>query len=206
MPDVAVADVLRIVFQCRAGDQLGLNVRHYKCTAIVGVGSVDLLAIATAFYVNFNSLYTQLLSEHALFEGTSCQRVSPDETSTYASTDAGIPGESVGDLLPRQVSGMITLYSPLIGRKNRGRCYVPFPGEAANDVDSTPVAGYVTVLQELADLLAAPQDISAGSATATLVPVIRHADATSETQLDRGVARDKWATQRRRGSYGRANP
>jgi len=153
--------------------------------------------------------YAALLSTLATFWGVSVQAVPPTAPSPPAnSAGAPVPGTAAGDMLPSQTSGIITLRTAAIGRRNRGRVYVPFPAEADSSPQGRPTVGYIGRLGNLAAQLTLPLTIAAGGGTAIVEPVIYHRLDTPPTStfITAAVARPLWATQRRRGDYGRPNP
>jgi len=202
---MAVGDIVQATIRCQAGVQAGLNVRHYRSTATVG-GSVPLTFLADQLYVVFNILYAALLSDQANFLGVTVQKIFPlPAMMPIPSSQAATVGLLTGDLLPRQTAGLITLRTAFAGRKFRGRAYIPFPAESVNEVDSSPTAAYVANLSTLAQNLLQPQQIADGPNTETFLPVIWHRATSTSDFLTMAQVHDAWATQRRRGSFGRPN-
>lgn len=147
---VAVGDVLESVTVTTHTEQAGLNVRHWRIDNIVG-GTTDIQKIADAMATAWAAPYKALMSASALFRGVRLRRLSPGPpTVTLVSSLNAGPGDIAGDPLPRQVSGIITLQTTQGGPSGRGRMYIPFPSESANDPDSTPSAIYVIGLEALA--------------------------------------------------------
>jgi hypothetical protein len=81
---------------------------------------------------------------------------------------------------------------------------VPFPNAAENDADLTPIAGYVARLNSLAAVLISFQT-TAGVNNCTLVPILWNRTLSEATDITNGVGKKLWATQRRRGDFGRIN-
>lgn len=86
---------------------------------------------------------------------------------------------------------------------------MPFPAAADDDGNGQPSAGYLTKLGTYGNAVFAVTDFNAGGRLAFVDFVLLHrnADPTLDTydfitQVDVGAG---WATQRRRGSYGRQN-
>ena len=111
--------------------------------------------------------------------------------------------------IPTQVAGMVSFYCEDGGRKGRGRSYIPFPDQASNvAATDTPITAYVNNLDLFAAAVLGPNEISSGPNTLTLngglfdqyspsIPVFR--------PFVTWISRRRWATQRKRGNYGRAN-
>jgi len=128
----------------------------------------------------------------------------PRKASGIASDTAS--GSGGAGTLPGQTSSIITWQTTLAGARNRGRAYVPFPPSAAQDTDNSPTAGFKATLQSLADQWAVPVTIVGTTGSIDLQPTIFHRATNDDTLVLVGLARKKWATQRRRGDYGRPNP
>jgi hypothetical protein len=138
--------------------------------------------------------------------GMDGQVILPTLLTPVGNTTGNGFGDNAGDALPRQTSGIISLVTALGGRKNRGRVYVPFPSETDNAIAGHPTAGYVTALGDLAAILTGPYiGVGAGGNTNDLQPVILHRVDGSVTPITGHFERSFWATQRRRGDFGRPN-
>ncbi|MCJ7620358.1 MAG: hypothetical protein MUP64_09100, partial [Anaerolineae bacterium] len=95
------------------------------------------------------------------------------------------------------------------GRRKGGRMYIPFPGEGDNDATSLPSAAYVA---RLATHATGVLNTLTVGVTFTAIPVVQAITYVGGV-LILGATRtitevrssDRWATQRRRGSYGRKN-
>jgi len=187
------------------GEQLAVNTLHFLVTAITGVGATD-----AEIAVNHETIYAPLtkgvMSSAALYYGLQVQKIFPAPPRVAAATVLlqGV-GLVAGDPLPKQVCGILTKRTAFAGRTFRGRIYLPFPSETDNAVDSTPTPGY---LANLAFWVIALQGniLTAGAGgTNTLRHILFHRATGGFDFVTSAVARDKWATQRRRGAYGRPN-
>lgn len=202
----ADGDKIAVRLFCKAAEQVSVNVLHYRVESQTGNGAFP-SQVADAMANKVSDEMKALLSAEALYAGLSVQRIAPGvpDVQTYSTIGAGA-GLVVGDLLPRQTCGIITKRTVFAGRAYRGRVYLPFPSEASNDTDSTPTAVYLGDLDLLAAELVDPVTAGAGGDTTSIVPVLKNKLPHAEwPRLVVCVARDKWATQRRRGSYGQAN-
>jgi hypothetical protein len=108
-------------------------------------------------------------------------------------------------VLPTQVSGIITKRSSFTGRANRGRIYFPFPATQSLDTDETPKAAYVTLIQAYADNIGALHSVTSAGGSANLTPIIVNRTLSHLVVWEDSLARKRWATQRRRGDFGRTN-
>jgi hypothetical protein len=217
----ADGDIYCCRFWSKLGDQAACNVRYYLLVSHAGNGaSQD--AVAAAIDAEVATDLKPLMSSAAEYLGSTTQRVwpTPPTVASFLQTARGF-GAVTGDPLPKQVSGLIMLRTEFAGRKYRGRMYVPFPGEADNDATTKPSAGYQARLVTLGNSLVA--DVNAGAAPDTSVlqpglpgrtktPVPGDPDrftyplnGTFVPFIDNFGLRTIWATQRRRGDFGRKN-
>jgi len=203
---LALNDVVRLRVACYTANQQGVNVCHFQVTTVVGTGQTD-AQVAGAFDTALAARYKAVLSVAARYRGVSIQRILP-LPPTYpqiVTTSDGV-GTVAGDMMSTQTSGIVSAKTEFAGPKYRGRAYIPFPGEASNDANGLPIAGYVTDLEDIGDELYTPVVIGGGGNTVTLTPCIYHRATATVTKIDGYTARAKWATQRRRGSFGQVNP
>lgn len=184
--------------------QLGINVLHYLCTSHTGLGATT-QEIANLFNTANAARYKALISVAATFRGIGCRAIFPLPPSVEDFTTAllGV-GTVAGDILPLQTCGLVKKASALAGRKNRGRMYIPFPGEADSDVNGLPTAGYITRLDSLNGSIFPGQVFigAAGSSTCSFGVWSRINQLFVFTPT--AINRTGWATQRRRGSLTKA--
>lgn len=201
---MAIGDIYRVTAWCYFQEQAGLNVLHYQVTGEQG-GTLTPALVATQFGSQNGPLYRQVLASTASYIGCTSQRIVPKPPSLLAtSTTSAGAGLVAGDVLPKQTAGIISFYTLNAGRRYRGRAYVPFPGEADNVADSTPSPTYVTMIGQLG-LSLKGMNVTSGGLTATLALVIYHRDLLIGTLVQGHVTKKLWATQRRRGDFGRTN-
>lgn len=194
----------------QAGEQVAVNTIWYRIADMAGIiTDVDLLnhIIGVAAWP---TAWKALLSDDAIYRGFQMGRAYPKPPTRPNHTIVGAgSGSVVGEILPRQVSGIISFQTDFAGPKFRGRLYIPFPSEASSEaVLGTPVASYVTALDTLAALLVAGFAVAPGGGNScTMAHVIYHRDNEPPTYdlVREGFGREKWATQKRRGSYGQPN-
>lgn len=202
---MAVNDILEVRFASMCDGQLGLNVRHYEITAEV-LGGATLQEIADGLDAIFSPLVRPLMHNTALWWGTGARHFRPLPISTEFSCIANQgAGNIAGDRMPRQVAGLISLRTAQAGRSGRGRLYIPFPGEASNDIDGTPTLAWNTLAQTLATAVKATQTIVGAGTSTTLKPVVWSRAQNQRYAILTTLVRTNWATQRRRGSFGAPN-
>jgi len=210
-PTLAVNDRVQIVSYCQMGDQAGLNVFHYKVTGLATAGGNALSRLMEALETaTYPASLRACMTSTAAYRGFTAQILAPVPSIAYGSqTGAGIGG-IVSQGLPRQDCGIIQKRSAVPGRRKGGRFYVPFPAEENNTTDGIPDATYLGLINALATVLEGALTWGdAGSAVPVIytrpdpthIPPVLASDHLIATC--RGL--QKWATQRRRGSFGRTN-
>lgn len=188
--------------------QIAVNRRLLKVTAFSGGAptTLDLVGGVSAWVA---SLWKQLLPIDTNFQGVRLRTLDPDMNETWAetTTDAGPGNYSIdASAAPAQVSGLMRFYTDLRGKRGEGRTFVGFPPVEAIDTDSTPVAEYVTRLNALAAKYAGAQLIDFGAFTFTTLFGLYDKGPPATFGLFTSKDCPKaFATQRRRGEFGRLN-
>ena len=213
---LALGDFVRVRTYCLFDLQAQLSVNNldYIVGAVGGTPATD-QDVADQVDAAVAGPYKDLMTAAATYKGVQVSTLlvtPPYLTRTNpvsATTNAGV-GVAAGAPLPGQVSGLISLRTARGGRAGRGRSYIGFPGIVHDTGAGNPTAGYVAFLVALADQITVGLSISAGGRTATLVRVVLHTKNKFEVVpppdgVTSFVARAKWATQRRRGDFGRLN-
>jgi len=188
--------------------QAAYNILYWEIASIVGGASVDLQALCNELDSLTKVPACDIITASASYSGVGLKRISPGVPSVEAvsTTGSGV-GTWAGDAYAKQVAGIITKRTVKSGRKYRGRLYLPFVSEAAAHTDTTPTAAYLTAADAYALVTVAPITlVPAGVTGVFLTPLLKHAAVgTTADTITNYVVRDKWATQRRRGDYGRPN-
>lgn len=202
---MAVNDIVQIRFFCQDDEQGSVNVRHYKISAQTGLGAT-LLDIASHFSGVFGPLYKPLVNNNSSYRGTGARIIFPLPATgeVLDNTAAGV-GTGGANALPRQTCGLLTLRTIFAGPKNRGRLYIPFPSTAFNDANGLPTAGYLVAADALGTALGQNQLCGVIPDTSTLIPVLFNRVTHASQVYSSIISRPRWATQRRRGSFGRPN-
>lgn len=186
-------------------DQLGLNVRHYVVVAATAPEPTR-VQIAQQFYTAMNAIYGPMLNNNATFRGFAVRFIWPGPVSVEDhSTGAAIAGTAGAISAPRQTAGLIKLSTGLAGRTGRGRIYVPFPATASVQLDGSLGPAYTTNLATLAGAWSAQVVVPNGAGSITLQPIIWHRSTHTFSLVTGAIPRTVWATQRRRGGFGRTN-
>jgi len=199
---VQVADIVQISVFCKAGDQVSVNVFNYQVSAITG-GGPTLADCAGTFGDLVKDHYRACMGAAATFLGTKASvfGATPQPMPGYYSNHGA--GTGTGDLLPRAVSGLIQWQTDYTGKSYRGRTYIPFPCEAFSGSDGEPTAGYITALDALGSDFKNITEFVGEFSTATIALVINSRQLNQFTPVTTASYPLKWATQHRRGDYGR---
>lgn len=197
-------DLFKINVYCDTPSQIGIFGWWAKVDTVLN-GGVNLDACAVQVDAVYSALVMALLSKNANYLG--CKISVPYVTPQPMPSIVNNPQTGLvnADVMPTQVSGIITLQTNFVGQRNRGRCYVPFPGETDNDATGFPTAGYLVNLAALASQIVAPNTATSGISATGFIPVIFHRGTVSTTSIVGARANPRWATMKKRGAYGRTN-
>jgi hypothetical protein len=202
-----IGSIVRAVTYCSVPGQVSTNTHKFQLTSLTGAGAFNSVDFLASYDSALSLLYLPLLANGATYHGTQLYLMNPigaaprpDDITT--NTAVGTGGAS---LMPTQASGLISFYTSLLGKTGQGRSYIPFPSATSNDTNGTPTAAYITDLDSLAFSLRAPQVIVAGGVSGTFELVVYKGGAAIPQFVIDTTQRDAWATQRRRGAFGKAN-
>lgn len=208
-PVIAVGNVIEVVSVCRTTDQIGLNVFHYLVSK---TGGTQLLSDFTTWLHThgFGPAMIACLSSEAEFRGILVRVVQPTPSVFFGDMIDQGDGTVAGDMLPRQVAGLISKRSAVAGRRKSGRFYMPFPGEGDNADTAVPTDDYVSRLTTVSTAIVS--DLGDGTTYSAQLCIYQRPRTVGGVLMPyatRAVsftkASEAWATQRRRGSYGRTN-
>lgn len=204
---LAVNDILEFKRYCFLNNQVSVNTMHYRITAITPGTLIQ--DIVDAYDATEAPLVRPMLVVDATYRGVSGQKIrgaTENLALSVANTGVGTGGVVP---LPSQTCGIVTKRSLQAGRSGRGRMYWPFPATVDCDpATGQPVALYISGLDAWATASIA---ITIGFLTVPgfgMRAVLKQslvADYTLWPELASWTSQLKWATQRRRGAYGRLN-
>lgn len=205
MANVANAEVYIARVYTTLASQLAITTMHYRISNLAGVFTE--VELANGIRSPINAAYASLMSDQASLRGVGVQRVFPlPPRATAFDGLAATAGGDASDALPKQICGVIAKRTQFAGRKFRGRMYIPFPAEAANDpTQGRPSAAYQAGLATLAGLWDNVLSLVGGGGGCDATPVIWHASTSTHDDITSCVARTFWGTQRRRGDFGATN-
>ncbi len=193
---------------CMAGDQVGINVRNWRVTDIVGGASFDAQDYVDALSLRASFLHRAWMPDSCRYLGMQLYNINvagiPSEVVTSAA--GGGLGNQSSEQLPRQVAGLIHLKTLLASRHGRGRMYIPFGCELWNTTNGDVSPTALAILDSLRILYGEPQTVSLAGVHCQLWPAIKERATNVLTLVFNSSTEKRWATQRRRGQFGRQNP
>lgn len=205
---IVANDIVEVKTVCTEDNQFGMNVFSFQVLTAPTAALTD-QELADAISTLFGNFLCPMIRVDASYAGCYMRYWHLGTWGPQTnSTDGAAAGSDPGTKLPDQVTGLITKKTTYGGRAGRGRIYVPFPSQARLDADNTPTLAYVGLLQTQFTWLLVPTVwLSVTPASTWSMQLIIHNEAmTSFKPVTGFVYRKKWATQRRRGNYGKLNP
>jgi hypothetical protein len=204
---MALLDKYELKTYCVSGDQVAINVRNWRIIREDTGGALPQEIIDT-YSLNVSILHKNWMPAAARFIGCSLTlaNVIPPTVPPYTSHLGVGDGNRSGDLLPKQVAGLIHLHGTLAGRHGRGRMYIGFGTEVWNGPGGTVIGAALTVLDALRLFYAQAHDFVGATGTTRLEPCLRDRATNAYTLILDSIVDDRWATQKRRGDFGRTNP
>jgi len=202
---LANQDKIEVTYFCVASEQIGVNVVHYDVSAVVGTPTYEELAddLTTSVADDFKPW----LSDNANYSGLKIRLVgeTPAPAPVYTAGGAGVG--TGGATLPRQLAGLIRKRLDLAGPQGRGRMYVPFPGADMQENGAVSAAGQAQLGLIRAAVFGAAGSIALtpGTGSCTLAPVLWNRATDSFSGLVSTQISPQFATQLRRGYFGRPN-
>jgi len=196
----AVGDIFEAITQCSCGGQIGLNVRHWRTTFIIG-DSASEQEIADELSTIIAPYYKQYLNmTQARYDGLRLQKIAPlpKRDAVISAEGAGSGTQEDVDQMPTQVAGLLTLRTGLAGRAKRGRAYLPFFNEHQNTTVARPEATVAAYLDDFGLHWSTAITVVGAAGSATIEPVIFHRSNLTADRITAWVSRNHWGTQRRR--------
>jgi len=220
MATIKINDVLRVRIVCYSGaeTQLGESITTWKVnTVTIAPSDVD---VAAALAQLFAPAYRAWMSSDTEYRGVGVKRIEGTDGPTAEVINTGFAGvgTQAGVSAPAQVSGLIrhrsnTYYIGASG-KNRlaqGRLFVPFPAAVWIGGSGAMTPAGQAAIDNIAGTIGVSRNIVGIGGNLTMVlgtyvtegpgPVFTKAFVQSLSIS----ASHLWATQRRRGEYGRTN-
>lgn len=194
---VESGDLVEVKIYAHSEGQYSINTLHYAVTGVMGSTVTD-AAFALSFETAVAPLLKDCMSAGAEYIGISAQIIRPVRRPAVAVNVLQGIGSVVGDVLPRQVAGLLRKKTSIASRHGRGRVYVPFPSEASNTAAGYPLLAYITALSALGAELDDVRVVNVAADSATFTPVVFNRTALTGISITEMQAASTWATVRRR--------
>lgn len=199
-------DHVQVRVVCYTPSQISENVLDYVVRSPVITLGATLQEIASAIATTFHTDYKAFMPSVARFRGVSAQELSNPVSIPYTDSTKDGPGVNGALLAPTQTSGLIRKQTLSGGRSNRGRIYIGLVSQANIAGTGGMNGAGLTLLDNIKDTIDVAQTIVGAGGTTTLDLVVWHrGGAFNYTLVSQLVAASEWATQRRRGQFGRTN-
>lgn len=201
---LAVGDVVsvRVIFKGPNGQE-AINTIHYITLGIGGPPATD-ADVATFFDAQNAGTMQSALSQDVKYDGVEVSIISliPQGVIQKAVTGAGF-GVVTQIVAAAAQSGIFQWYSIFAGPKYRGRTYWPWPWVTAINSIGFPTSAYITLISAVINAWFSTTAVSVGGRTATMAQVIWHRSTRTFTYITTPNTTGKFATQKRRGNYGK---
>lgn len=204
-PIVAGEDI-EVTIYCDDSEQIGINVVHYEVASFTGTPTYETLA--TAFSAQVAAVYIPWLNDTASYAGLKIRKILTLLPPMPWFSTQGTALGSGGDSLPRQLSGLIRKRINAQGPKGRGRFYASFPGADMHLLGNVSAAGIAQLglIEDVFFNQATNLSVSNGGGATVLTPMmLNRTPAPSFSPLHVTSVSGEFATQRRRGFFGRPN-
>jgi len=211
---IGLNDVVIARVWCSDEEQASVNTFCYQCTEIAFSDATD-DEIATDLDTLLSPLYADILNTSTKYNGVQVYKLNGNLNGTPYQPGVSVAGATFGTVtglgLPRQTCGIISWNTSLTGRRYRGRTYLPFPPSGFDSGQGFPSTPAITAYYNIASAIR--NYVLTSMTGATMEQQLYHRGRQYSTPPIPGQITPmrawtnpaKWATQRRRGSYGRAN-
>lgn len=207
---------LRVWTQFAAAKQAAVNSAWYTVASIGDPPATD-ADFATAMDAAIGPVMKPLLSAVATCEYRGVQVTVNNSDYPYKNITLPVNGTAAagagtgGDIpMPTQTCGLIRFQATRPGPGGRGRWYLPFPPQDSDSGGGSPSNARILLQLDLAAVVGVNVALSEGGRTANLVRVLVHSPYKGSipglpSPVQDFISSTLWATQRRRGNYGRTN-
>jgi hypothetical protein len=212
---IVAGDYVKVITCCHSTANTQISLNNFFMQALTVSGAWTEQDTASTLETAIAPFYKALMPSTVFWRGLSVQKVQIAPLGvpfpSVASAGAGTYASLVA--LPNQVSAIISLRTALAGRHYRGRIYPGLVPDGASNQDGQMTAAYQVVLQQLAAYLQAVIGLNAHTVNTTwrvqvrsfFPPVPPLPGNTVFNPVISCTGRTAFATQRRRGQFGRIN-
>lgn len=189
---------------CKTQTQYTENVINYKVTAVTG-GNLTDLQLLTALDLLIAPDYKNILPTNATYYGTKLQVIKPDRMDPVVTTVSAGAGMVVGDSLPTQVAGVVSVKTGFAAKSKQGRMFMPATGEADSTAIAQPSAGYLAAVATLCNDIFTFNSLTIGPDTVDVAWSVYSRKGGIMTPITSYLVRPNWGTQRRRSQIKHAD-
>lgn len=185
--------------------QNAVTVRHWRVSITQGIPPT-MQEIANSIEAVVQPLLTACVAADWSYVGWKIRQVYPTPTQLIPQAHAAIAGGLVGESLPTQVAGVISMRSQSAPPRSRGRIFVPCPTEVESG-SGAPIASLQTKYAALADRLLQPVTVNGaqGGACTLSCGIWKRTAGVFFYPFTSRVVRANFGTQRRRSSINRSD-
>lgn len=225
LPDTPIApnDYFKVRYFTSCGSQLGVNVIWYKLMTIEAGPTVGATVLGSAMSLAAAPLYKAIMAADSQYRGLGIQNwytgiVGTTPSIEYLVSDGLGIGSGAIPTMSKQTCGIVTKRTTRAKKGGRGRVYLPFPSNGANTNNGVPIAAYITAATNWAAKLVSTFTVNCPGVNNVTVqcyhrvkqkvvvnPPVPGAFEWLFYPVLEYVVRNRWATQRRRGDYGKQN-
>jgi len=196
---VLLDHIYEVVVYCGFQNQISNTVLHYRVQNPPS-GLVTQENMANQLSQFMSPLFADMLAVDANYHGLTVQKIFPlTKDPKIASVTLAAPGEQDSDTLPSQAAGAILKLTTEVGSRYRGLIYVPFPTEAMNDVDGTPNAAGITLMETLAGGVLQVINLTVDTIAVDLEPVVWSRLFSTGQTVAGWKVQSHWITHKSRG-------
>lgn len=203
---ISVGDIIEARVFCLCSNQMSVNGFHFSVASLVGTPTDAQLA--QCFDVTVGAAVQSMVSSDATYRGTGVRYRHAGLWSAivYSNVGAGGGGD-VGGCTSKQTCGINTWTTGIAGRAGRGRTYWPFVAVTRVTTNGEPTAAYGAGIDTICSGLLGTQSytIAGGATGVTATLGLFHRGSSTISTITGYTVRGAFATQRRRGDYGKAN-
>lgn len=202
--NLTTGSIIRVAGYGFLNGQLSINRWHYVCQG-PGVGVVSDLDFVNSFDTAVATAYKGVMSSAAQFLGWTAQVVFPLPIQVRQESIASAgPGTRGGTPMPTVVCGITEWLSVMAGRSGRGRTYWPFPANTDVSASAQPVGLYISALGTASTAILNFTTVTGGGGSIP-VQLTLHSKTAFLPNLTGFTVKNKFASQHRRGAYGKTN-
>jgi hypothetical protein len=209
MISLRTGDVIFTRWYALLNQQLSVNTINFLVIADPASTWTDVTLLAT-LAGTVAPVYKPLLNSGAEFGGSSITTLLGATGKIATKTEYEIFGQGPGlggtQPLPTQTSIIVQLKTNGPGKGGLGRIYIPFPSTTDNANGGVPAGAYQAKVDTFRLAVYTRHTYTdAGKGIIELEPIIWHRKTKNYDLVESTKVHTLWATQRRRGSYGRLN-